>query len=62
MRWGIALFWAIVIAALHAIPGQDLVFIQLDDLFQLDKFFHFEFAIIYKIKLSKVITLGRFSI
>lgn len=40
MRWGIALFWAIVIAALHAIPGQDLVFIQLDDLFQLDKFFH----------------------
>ena len=40
MRWGLALFWAIVIAALHAIPGQDLVFLHLDDLFQLDKLFH----------------------
>lgn len=40
MQWGLALFWAIVIAVLHAIPGQDLAFIQLDDLFQLDKLFH----------------------
>ena len=40
MQWGIALFLAIIIAVLHAIPGQDLAFVQLDDLFQLDKLFH----------------------
>ena len=40
MRWKIALFWAIVIATLHAIPGQDLDFAELDDLFLLDKLFH----------------------
>lgn len=40
MRWGLVLFWAVVIAILHTIPGQDLDFIQLNDLFQLDKLFH----------------------
>ena len=37
---GVALFWAVLIAVLHVIPGQNLSFIKLDDLFQLDKLFH----------------------
>ena len=40
MRLLLAVLWALIIAALHAIPGQDLELIQLEDLFQLDKFFH----------------------
>lgn len=40
MRFLIALLWAIFIAFLHAIPGNDIAFFQLDDLFQLDKLFH----------------------
>ena len=40
MQWWIALFWAIMIAVLHAIPGQDLAFIQVDDLSYFDKIFH----------------------
>ena len=40
MQWWIALFWAIMIAVLHAIPGQDLAFIQMDDLSYFDKIFH----------------------
>ena len=40
MRFLIALLWAIFIAYLHAIPGNDITFFQLDDLFQLDKLFH----------------------
>ena len=40
MQWCIALFWAIMIAVLHAIPGQDLAFIQMDDLSYFDKIFH----------------------
>ena len=40
MQLWIALFWAIMIAVLHAIPGQDLAFIQMDDLSHLDKIFH----------------------
>ena len=40
MQWGIALFWAIMIALFHTIPGQDLAFTQFDDLSQLDKLFH----------------------
>ena len=37
MQWCIALFWAIMIAVLHAIPGQDLAFIQMNDLSYFDK-------------------------
>ena len=37
---GVALFWAIIIAVLHVIPGQDLAFVQIYDLYQLDKLFH----------------------
>lgn len=40
MRFYLALFWVVVIAVLHAIPGSDLAVIQFDDLFQIDKFFH----------------------
>ena len=40
MRWTVALLWAIIIAVLHTIPGQDLVFNQMDFLSQLDKLFH----------------------
>ena len=40
MRLLLAVLWALIIAALHAIHGQDLELIQLEDLFQLDKFFH----------------------
>ena len=40
MRFLIALLWAIFITYLHAIPGNDITFFQLDDLFQLDKLFH----------------------
>lgn len=40
MRFLIALLWAIFTAFLHAIPGNDIAFFQLDDLFQLDKLFH----------------------
>lgn len=36
----VALFWTIVITVSHVIPNQDLTFIQLDDLFQLDKLFY----------------------
>ena len=40
MRFYLALAWVVIIAVLHAIPVEDLAFIQNDDLFQLDKFFH----------------------
>tara|TARA_B100000900_G_scaffold416021_1_gene448531 strand:- start:4550 stop:4915 length:366 start_codon:yes stop_codon:yes gene_type:complete len=40
MRFWVALFWAIVIAVLHAIPSQHFAFKQLNYLFQLDKLFH----------------------
>lgn len=40
MRWTVALFWAIIIGVLHAIPGQELAFNQIYDLYQLDKLFH----------------------
>ena len=35
-----ALFWAVLIAVVHAISGDDLSLIYLDDLFSLDKLFH----------------------
>ena len=41
MRFLIALLWAIFIALLHAIPGNDIAFFQLNVLFKLDKLFHF---------------------
>ena len=40
MRLKIALFWAVLIAVIHAISGDDLSLIYLDDLFSLDKLFH----------------------
>ena len=40
MRLIIALFWAVLIAVLHIIPGEGFSFVQLDDLFRLDKLFH----------------------
>ena len=40
MRLLFAVLWALIIAAIHAIPGQDLELIQFEDLFQLDKLFH----------------------
>lgn len=41
MRLKIALFWAVFIAVVHAISSDDLSLIYLDDLFTLDKLFHF---------------------
>lgn len=40
MRLKIALIWAVFIAVLHAISGDDLSLIYKDDLFILDKIFH----------------------
>ena len=40
MRLGLALLWPIVIALLHTISGQDFAFMQLHNVFHLDKFFH----------------------
>ena len=40
MRFYISFFWFLVIAVLHAIPGQDLDSLHLDDFFQLDKLVH----------------------
>jgi VanZ family protein len=40
MRYKIAWGWLLIVAILHAIPGQDLQAFQLDDLFQIDKLVH----------------------
>ena len=40
MQWCIALVWAINFCIITPIPGQDLAFIQMDDLSNFDKIFH----------------------